>query len=339
MQPVWYVVLAVLTILASVAPAVVYSLVIWWLDRYEKEPWGLLMATFIWGAAPAIILSLMAEFILGIPFYTLLDQAAAQLISGSLVAPVVEEVFKGMAIVLVFLLFRHEFDGILDGIVYGALVGFGFAMAENGLYFLGALLEDGAAVWLTVIFLRTLVFGLNHGLFSGIVGMGLGYAAVTRSAFWRWLAPPLALGAAIVVHAVHNLSTSLAGEMGWPILIGLLNDWGGVLVLIVVVMLAWDRERGWIVQELESEVAAGRISGDEYATAASYSRRVSAQWRALRRHGPGGARLVRRFYQLTTELAFAKRRLRNDAPDAVAERVISHLSSEIVALREQLTDG
>src|SRR4030042_5572717 len=123
MQPVWYVVLAVLTLLASVAPAVVYSLVIWWLDRYEKEPWGLLMATFIWGAAPAIILSLMAEFILGIPFYTLLDQAAAQLISGSLVAPVVEEVLKGVAIVLVFLLFRHEFDGILDGIVYGALGG------------------------------------------------------------------------------------------------------------------------------------------------------------------------------------------------------------------------
>lgn len=334
-----YSLLAVLTLLATVAPAMAYSLVIWWLDRYEKEPWGLLTATFIWGAAPAIFLSLMAELVLGIPLYGLLDEAAAQLISGSLIAPAVEELFKGTAIVLVFLLFRHEFDGVLDGIVYGALVGFGFAMAENGLYFLGALLEDGAAVWLTVIFLRTLVFGLNHGLFSGIVGMGLGYAAVTRSRFWQWVAPPLALGAAIVIHAVHNLSAGLTEELGWPILIGLLNDWGGALILLLVVMLAWDRERKCIVQELGAEVAAGTISGDEYATAASYTRRVSAQWRTLRRHGLGAARAVRKFYQLATELAFAKRRLRHDAGDAAAERAVSHLSREMVALRERLAEG
>ena len=339
MEIIWYAVLAILTLLATVTPAVVYSLAIWWLDRYEKEPWGLLMATFIWGAAPAIILSLIAEFILGIPFYGVLDEAAAELISGSLVAPVVEELFKGMAIVFVFLLFRHEFDGVLDGIVYGALVGFGFAMAENGLYFLGALLEGSAAVWLSVIFLRTLVFGLNHGLFSGIVGMGLGYAAVTKSALWRWLAPPLALGTAIVVHAVHNLSAGFTAELGWPILLALLNDWGGVLILVLVVMLSWDRERRCIVQELGAEVAAGRLSGDEFATAVSYSRRVSAQWRALRRHGPGAARIVRRFYQSATELAFARRRLRDDASDEAAGRVVSGLNREMESLRERLSEG
>ncbi|TKJ27708.1 MAG: hypothetical protein CEE40_12880, partial [Chloroflexi bacterium B3_Chlor] len=57
-----------LTISAAVAPAVLYSLLIWWLDRYEKEPWGLLAATFIWGAIPAVCLAFVGEFILEIPF-------------------------------------------------------------------------------------------------------------------------------------------------------------------------------------------------------------------------------------------------------------------------------
>ncbi len=335
MQPIWYVVLAFFTVVASVAPALLYSLLIWWLDRYEKEPWGLLAATFIWGAVPAIVLSLVAELILGIPVHALFGEAAAQLISGSLIAPVVEELAKGMAILLVFLLFRHEFDGILDGIVYGALVGFGFAMTENGLYFLGALL-DGAATWLTVVFVRTLVFGLNHGLFSGIVGLGLGYSVVASTAWRRWLAPPLALGVAIVVHAVHNLSVSLAGDLGWPVLMGLLNDWGGVIVLLLIVLLSWDHEREWILRELGAEVEAGRLSSDEYATAASYTRRVSAQWRALWRHGPGHARRVRRFHQVATELAFAKTRLRNATGDAVLERAAARLRNEMAALRERL---
>ncbi len=145
--------LVALTILAAVAPAVLYSLLIWWLDRYEKEPWGLLGATFVWGAIPAVCFALMGEFILEIPFSCVFGEAAGQVIGGSVVAPVVEEVVKGFAVFVVFLVFRREFDGLLDGIVYGALVGFGFGMTENAFYFVGGFLEGGAADWLLVVFL------------------------------------------------------------------------------------------------------------------------------------------------------------------------------------------
>ena len=37
---------------------------------------------------------------------------------------------------LLFLLVRNEFDNVLDGVVYGAVIGFGFAMTENTLYFI-----------------------------------------------------------------------------------------------------------------------------------------------------------------------------------------------------------
>jgi len=339
MGPLMFLVLGTLTILASVAPAVVYSLVVWWLDRYEKEPVGLLAATFLWGAVPAILLALLGEFILGIPFASLFEQPAAQFISGSLVAPVVEESVKGVAILLLFLLFRHEFDGILDGIVYGALIGFGFAMTENGLYLLGAMAEGGAGVWLTVVVVRTLVFGLNHGLFSAIVGMGLGYAATTGNAFARWGAPPLALLLAIVVHSVHNLSTALAADMGWPILISLVNNWGGVAVLLLVVLLSWDRERSWMVRELDPEVEAGLLSPLEYSTVTSYGRRVGAQWGALSRQGLGEARRVRKFHQLATDLAFAKRRLRASPDDMALERAVDHFRIELAYVKEGMSES
>jgi RsiW-degrading membrane proteinase PrsW (M82 family) len=333
-----YLALAVLTVLASVAPAVLYSLVVWWLDRYEKEPWGLLAATFIWGAMPAVFLSLAAEFALGVPFSGLLGETAAELIQGSLVAPVVEELAKGVAILLVFLIFRAEFDGLLDGIVYGALVGFGFAMTENGLYFLGALLEGDAATWLMVVFVRTLVFGLNHGLFSAIVGMGFGYAAVAGSVWQRLLAPVVALGGAIVVHAVHNLSTSMASELCWPFLISVVNDWGGVIVIFMIILLSWDRERRWMTEELWDEVSLGTLAEAEYDTTVSYTRRVATQWGALSRYGLREARRVGRLHQLATELAFAKHRSRGSVDDTSTEETISRLRGEIRTLRALLVE-
>lgn len=327
-----------LTILAAVAPAVLYSLLIWWLDRYEKEPWGLLAATFIWGAIPAVCLALVGEFILEAPISGVFGEAAGQVIGGSVVAPVVEEVVKGCAVLLMFLIFRREFDGLLDGIVYGALVGFGFGMTEDVFYFLGGFLEGGAANWLLVVFLRTVIFGLNHGLFTSITGIGFGYASIATSAWKRWLAPPVALGGAIVLHAVHNASTSLASELCWPVLISLMNDWGGVLIILVIVFLSWDRERSWIVQELGDEMRAGTVSKAEYEIVASYRRRIATQWRALSSHGVQRARGVRRLHQLATELAFRKHRLHGERDTRRSEEEVAMLRGEIKALRARTTN-
>ena len=48
-----------------------------------------------------------------------------------MIAPIIEESLKGLAVLLVFLLFRKEFDSILDGIVYAAITALGFAATEN----------------------------------------------------------------------------------------------------------------------------------------------------------------------------------------------------------------
>lgn len=331
MGGVWLLLLTTLSILAAVVPAVAYSVLVWWLDRYEKEPWGLLAATFIWGALPAVLLSIIGEFVLGLPFATLFGETVLQAIGGRVVAPVVEEAVKGFAILLVFLIFSHEFDGLLDGIVYGSLVGFGFGMTENIFYFTGGLTRTSPVSWVTLVLLRTVVFGLNHGLFSGITGIGFGYASMANRSWKRWLAPPLAFGGAVVVHAVHNASISLAGELCWPVLISLLSDWGGVLVVLAIVFLSWDQERRWIVEELSSEIGAGILSQSDYEIVESYWRRILSQWRALSSSGLRHARHSRELHQLATELAFKKHQLRG-------LRHTENRAAEIARLRKRIRD-
>ncbi|HOT92216.1 MAG TPA: hypothetical protein PLJ78_09370 [Anaerolineae bacterium] len=47
-----------LILFLSLGPMLLYAAVLWWFDRYEKEPLALLVAAFVWGAIPSIILAL-----------------------------------------------------------------------------------------------------------------------------------------------------------------------------------------------------------------------------------------------------------------------------------------
>src|SRR6266511_2970976 len=53
-------------ILAAAIPALCYGWLIWWLDRYEKEPLWLIALAFLWGSLPAIGLSVLFEVVLEI---------------------------------------------------------------------------------------------------------------------------------------------------------------------------------------------------------------------------------------------------------------------------------
>lgn len=108
------------------------------------------------------------------------------------------------------------------------------------------------------------------------------------------------------------------------------------MVLLVMVLLSWDRERGWITRELGEEVSAATLSQSDYESAVSYRNRVAAQWRALTLGGLAEARRVRRFHQLAAELAFAKRRLRASPGDEKGERIVSLLREEIKALEYEV---
>ena len=108
--------------------------IMYWLDRYEKEPKILLGGVFAWGAIVAVVGALLLQIVLGQGVLMLTgSEMIEEAVGSSLFAPVTEEFLKGLAVLLVFLYFHNEFDSILDGIVYASVVAWGFAATEDGL--------------------------------------------------------------------------------------------------------------------------------------------------------------------------------------------------------------
>lgn len=311
-------------VVAGIVPMLIYPLFLYWMDRFEKEPFGLIAAAFVWGLLPAALLSLISQLVIGMPFL-LLDSsgALADAVIAFVVAPVTEEVFKGLALLMIFLIWRHEFDGVFDGIIYGGLVGFGFAAIENVLYFLEA---D-----VTLIVSRAVLFGLNHAFFTSLTGIGFGVARHARQRWVRYGAPLAGLAGAILMHAFHN--TTLGFTAGTPAVICLTfaGNWAGIFFVFLTMLLAIRRERRWIADGLADEVALDTLSAGQYALAVSPINRFLARLDALARGGPRAYVDLGRYFHILTELAYKKhaRGRRGDA-GAPAE-LIEQLRSRAVA--------
>lgn len=316
----------------AVGPMVLYAFLLWWMDRYEKEPLSLILAAFFWGAVPAIIFSLVAQLILDIPIFAWFGSSlAGKLVGASLVAPFTEEPFKGLALLL--LSFRREMDTPLDGILYGGLVGFGFATTENFFYFLNALGMAGLGGVLSLALFRAVVFGLNHALFTGCTGLGIALARTSPRQDVKIIAPLLGLAAGITLHALHNFGTTLAGLTCWAILFSLLADWSGVLALISILIYFSVRERSYLTQYLAEEAREGVIPAQDYAVICSYWRRAGQHLEALLRGDFRRWYRLGTYYRLASELAFAKHRMRTVRADPDTGRQVAQLQKELQQFR------
>ena len=115
-------------VLAAVAPALGYTGLLLLLDRHEREPFGLMLGMLLWGAAVAAPLASALNDLV-------LSWTTARALVPILAAPLVEETAKGLGLLVLLGLVPHEIDDTLDGLVYGAVIGIGFAMTENLTYF------------------------------------------------------------------------------------------------------------------------------------------------------------------------------------------------------------
>ena len=323
-----------LSVLASVLPTLAYVLLIWRVDRYEKEPIRLLGIAFVWGALPAVAGSAILELLFDQPLMAL-SAGVRGLMSMGMVTPVVEEALKGLALLGLFLLVRNEFDGVLDGVIYGSVIGFGFAMTENLLYFLGAWRDGGYGNWGTVVVMRSLVFGLNHAMYTSLTGVGFGLARYARTRSRRLLVLLTGLVAAIVLHAVHNAFLTLESLC----LVSVLADWLGVLLVVVVVMLAWRRERRWLETGLAEEAACGLLTPLQLETIVSQRRRIAHEWQLLGIADRRQARLWREMAARATDLAFKKHQLRALGATPATADAIRSLRARIVEIRRAVGDS
>ncbi len=308
-------VLASLTIV--VTSTAIYTGILWWADRFEKEPRRLFALALFWGAVPAAFLSVMGEVRAGIPTVTL-TQA---ILASGVVGPIIEEVSKGLMLVFLFWLGFMEFDGVLDGLIYGALVGFGFAMTENFFYFLASLREG---MWGIVVILRQFVFGLNHAFYTAFTGIGFGLMR-TRRGRHGLVFGLIGWGLAIFFHGLHNTTLSLTQVSVLAFLLTLLFDAGGVFIVVAVLVAAIFREQHILRDELADEVGH-TLSAEDYERV----RRIQLPLIGLSREERKRLRQVR---QLAAELALKKHQLRQDEGNRDLRLRVAQLRAALLTLK------
>ncbi|HEY5729871.1 MAG TPA: PrsW family intramembrane metalloprotease [Anaerolineales bacterium] len=310
-------------------PMFLFAAFVNWLDRYEKEPKLLLGAAFVWGVVIAGGGAYILNTAVGIGVYSLTGSvSAADFSTTSIAAPIIEEALKGLAVLVVFLMFRKEFDSVLDGIVYGAITAMGFAAIENVLYIYRNGFQDGGwdGFW-TLVFIRVLLVGWMHPFFTAFTGIGIAVARISRSTLLKIIAIPAGYMVAVLTHSFHNTFSSVIGGGGGFIL-GLIADYVGYAFMLGFIIWMVVHERGILKRQLVEEVNSGAISRGQYNTAISFFQ-TGVHLSALT---SGTFRSTSRFYQVLGELAHKKEQLTKIGEEGGNTKIIEQLRSEAVQL-------
>jgi len=317
--------LAALAVSAAILLIVVAM--VWWVDRYDREPLHLVVMVFLWGASAAPLIS--------VALFSLIDRllsgfdatSTGALISLGLVTPMVEEFSKAVAVVLV-VVFSSKFDNPTDGVVYGTAVGLGFAVSENVIYGMSAGVHLQSAGILVLVAGRTLLSAGVHALSSAAFGGFLGHAMLSGRFPAKIIWAATGLLAAIVLHGSWNLSLMWFGPVGES---GAPRLWLAALPVlymayIMALALVLHSEHLILRRHLSDEVELGLVPSWVLDVIPFYRRRIRANWWPSRSERTVIARLL-------TRVAFRKHALRNLPP---GEAAIASL--EVVKLRQRLRE-
>ena len=313
------------------------------MDRNHKEPWRLVLVAAAWGAVVATALVVWGETMWESSAQRALVPGPGLDTSLAFMAGSLEELAKGLAVLLLFLVMRKDFDDVVDGIVYGAAVGLGFNFLESisymtNLYSIFAPEGNGFAAAAIQWYGRQ-VLGLffGHATYTAFIGAGIGIARQLPDVRRKILA----IAAGFIV--------AIAGHFSWdawatffPIdntLFGLVEIHLRTLIMtgpftaaVIALLLFGIRFEGQnLLDQMRKEAGSGlgAILPDEVPVLASPWRRLSQRMRALNRAGFRGYLTVSRLQTAQLDLAMERwHRERKeideplDAEQRLRERVI-----------------
>jgi RsiW-degrading membrane proteinase PrsW (M82 family) len=314
----------------GILQAVIYLLFIRAIDLYEREPLRYVIPVFIWGFAVATTVSLVFNTLFQLTLSSVTSTQTARFFTAVVEAPVVEECTKGAALLLIFFiayLARRrsglvEFAGVMDGIVYGSAVGFGFSIAEDLLYGL----QFGPETYIV----RRIFGGFAHASFTSLTGIGIGLIPLVDNRALKVILPFLGLSGAILFHSAFNFTATVFGPVGYLVLFCV------ILIYIVVIFVWLAIERRAIRDELRDEVRAGTITSQEYAMLPSYFRRTGYYLGLLFTGKLLTWFRVRKLHSTAVDLAIAKRLARRTGSPGSIDRV-RMLRRKILDLRDGAT--
>ena len=152
-------------LLLALAPAILLMMYVYFRDKYEKEPIGLILKGILLGVIIIFPVGLIENYIMG--FGTGLSKIPKAAFDGFIVAGATEEAFKYF---MVFILIwrNRNFNEKFDGIVYAVSVAIGFAAIENIFYiFSGNSFQTGILRAFTAVPGHT-IFGIVMGFYLGL---------------------------------------------------------------------------------------------------------------------------------------------------------------------------
>jgi len=334
---------AAISALACLPTTAFGLLVVRRMDRNEKEPWRLVLVAAAWGAIVATSLVIWGESLWDATAQHTLVPGPGLDASVAFSAGLLEELAKGVAVVLLFLVMRDDFDDVVDGIVYGAAVGLGFNFLESVAYMTNmySIFDPegfgGAAAGFQWYGRQVLGLFFGHATYTAFIGAGLGVA--------RQLPHPRQKALAIL----SGFLIAIAGHFAWdawqtffPIdggVLGLLEIHLRTLImtgpftaaLIALLLFGIRYEALGLVDQFRKEAASGSgtILIDEVPVLASPWQRLKQRLRAFGRGGLRAYFKVARLQSAQLDLAMERwHRERKEmetpmeAEDALRQRVL-----------------
>lgn len=316
----------------AVVVSVVYLFIVRLLDLNEKEPLWSIATAFTFGVATSLIVWLLVDpDILGLDLFW---------------GPVIQTVGKFVALAGAAAVFTgvskwrgwSEFSGPLDGIVYGAAVGLGFAAAITLTNQLtgadSAVSAAGTSSWSD--FAGALLAGLAHGVFGALIGLMFGKSFESRHTSGRMGLPlaGLVLGsAAAVLYEMLARGDSLAGTAG------AVRRWFALLLplalLIGTVVVSLKREKAAIRKHLADEEVV--TDHDRQALNDFWGRRGQYMASVMSMDFDAWARL-KELHNREVQLALAKDRYTNETDPqrrAGINAEIASLRAAVLATRAE----
>lgn len=217
----------------ALLPGIVLFAFIYWRDRLRPEPVKELLLAFFLGVLTVIPIILAETWVIKLGVYGATSSVFEGFKEAFIGAAIPEEFFKLAALILLFRWRKHQ-NEFMDGIVYAACIGLGFALAENVKYVIGNLLESGTGEALvSVVVNRALVSVPMH--FGLAVIMGYFFSYYLFIPVRRWLSLLLAFVVPVVFHGLYDM---------FLMILGLNENWIFILFFLVFAVFFYLNQLG-----------------------------------------------------------------------------------------------